>query len=75
MEPQLAIGAEMPIPMKLKKASVKMAFGTRKVICTMIGPMALISRWRNRILASLAQMTSAAMENSCSFKAISWPLT
>mgnify|MGYP007001697687 CR=1 FL=1 len=75
MEPQLAIGAEMPIPMKLKKASVKMAFGTRKVLCTMIGTMALISRWRNRILASLAQMTSAAMENSCAFKAISWPLT
>ena len=43
VEPRLAIGAEMPIPMKLKKASVKMTFGTRKVICTMIGPNAIFT--------------------------------
>src|SRR5690606_2531175 len=37
--PQLAFGEEIPSPIKLRNASAKMADGTVKVICTMIGPI------------------------------------
>ncbi len=38
--PQLAIGAETPRPIKLRKDSKKIAFGIRRVAVTIIGPIA-----------------------------------
>ena len=39
--PQLAMGADTPRPMKLRKASVKIASGMDKVRVTIIGPTQL----------------------------------
>ena len=55
--PQLAWGREMPIPMKARKDSVKMASGTIKVVETMMGPIQLMIRCLNRIRSFPAPMT------------------
>ena len=44
--PQLAMGADTPRPIKLKKASVKIASGTDNVKAATIGPAALGNKCR-----------------------------
>ncbi len=73
--PQLAIGAETPKPMKLRKDSVKIASGIEMVAVTIIGPMALGSRCCKRIFLFEAPMVLAARMNSCSLRLKIWPRT
>src|SRR5699024_3102065 len=48
--PQLAEGAWMPSPIKLKNASAKIAVGTVNVICTIMGPIVFGSKFFRMIL-------------------------
>ena len=73
--PRLAIGAEMPMPMKLRKASLKIAWGIISVTVTITGPRQLSSRCRKRIRFRSAPITKAATANSCSLRVMTWDLT
>ena len=52
--PQLAAGADTPKPIKLKKASVNIAWGIHIVMVTIMGPMALGIKCLSNILLVLA---------------------
>lgn len=73
--PQLAIGADTPRPMKLRKASVKIASGMDKVRVTIIGPTQLGIIWRQRICHVDVPQERAAMTYSCCFRLRIWPRT
>ena len=47
MLPQEGVGGATPMPMKERKASVKMALGTAKVRVTRITPIVLGIMWRS----------------------------
>ena len=64
--PQLAIGADTPRPIKLKKASVKIASGIDILSETIITPIAFGIRCLNNILPEPAPMLLDAKTNSCS---------
>lgn len=59
--PQLAAGAWMPRPRKLKNASVKMAVGMVSVMAAIMGPIALGMRCLKRMRAGEAPMARAAV--------------
>ncbi|MNR65280.1 hypothetical protein D3C85_1882550 [compost metagenome] len=62
--PSDAAGDCTPKPRKLRNASAKMALGTVSVSVTIIGPMALGIRCRNKIRAVLAPSACAAITYS-----------
>ena len=55
MLPQAAVGGEMPIPIKLRVASIKMAVPMFKVIRTSREGKALGNRWRSMMTESGAK--------------------
>ena len=66
--PRLAAGAAIPIPRKLKNASVKIACGIRKIKFTVIGPAALGRRCLVRILMEGIPSIFAARAKSVPFR-------
>ena len=62
--PHEAIGTLMPMPRKLRNASLKIAPGTRNAVETMIGPIELGSMCEKRILRFDAPASRAAITYS-----------
>ena len=60
MVPKLAIGGAIPKPIKLIKASIKIAEGINIVAVTRMGPMALGKRCLNKMVLFVEPMVLAA---------------
>src|SRR5699024_11644633 len=73
--PQLACGAGTPKPKKLRKASVKIAFGIVNVSVTRIAPIALGTKCLVIIRTVLAPKDLDAKINSSDFNFNTSPLT
>jgi hypothetical protein len=63
MLPQLGVGGWMPMPTKLRKASVKITPGTPNVSTTTVGPIRFGTTCRITILHSLSPEARAASIN------------
>ena len=73
--PRLAAGAGIPIPMKLRKASKKIAAGKANITWTIIRPNILGRMWRNIILRVDWPSTRAAKTYSCCLIRMVWART